>query len=160
MNIYFIRHSDAENSSITTKDFERKLTEGGIEKIRKSAEGWKHVISSFDYVVSSPLLRSLQTAEQILDVYNLDKSKLIIDKRLKSGSDLDDIIEIANSLNEDEIAFVGHQPEFSEHVSELISQTYAYIDFKKAAIAKINFYNKVKKGKGLLEFLIPPQIFK
>ena len=160
MNIYFIRHSDAENSSITTKDFERKLTEGGIEKIRKSAEGWKHVIPSFDYVVSSPLLRSLQTAEQILDIYDLDKSKLIIDKRLKSGSDLDDIIEIANSLNEDEIAFVGHQPEFSEHVSELISQTYAYIDFKKAAIAKINFYNKVKKGKGLLEFLIPPQIFK
>ncbi len=160
MNIYLIRHSDAESSSISTKDFERKLTQNGIEKIRKSAEGWKLLIPAFDYIVSSPLLRALQTAEQILEIYNLPKSKLIIDKRLKSGSNIEDIIDIANAFNENEIAFVGHQPEFSEHVSELISQANAYIDFKKAAIAKINFYNKAKKGKGLLEFLIPPQVFK
>ncbi len=160
MNIYLIRHSDAENSSLTTKDFERKLTHNGIVKIRKAAEGWKHFISSFDYIISSPLIRSVQTAEQIAEIFNIKKSNFIIDKKLKSGSRLDDIIEITDSLNAEDIAFVGHQPEFSEHVSDLISQTNSYIDFKKAAIAKINFYNKVKKGKGLLEFLIPPQAFK
>ncbi len=96
----------------------------------------------------------------MLKYINYQNQKLLVDKRLKSGSHIDDVIEIANTLDGEEIAFVGHQPEFSEHVSELISQSYAYIDFKKAAIAKINFYNKAKKGKGLLEFLIPPQIFK
>lgn len=160
MNIYLIRHSDAENSSPSITDGERKLTQKGKDKIQKAAEGWKKLIPTFDFIVSSPLARALQTAEIVADVYKLEKSKVIIDRRLKSGSHIDDVIEIASSLEAENIAFVGHQPEFSEHVSELISQTYAYIDFKKAAIAKINFYNKAKKGKGLLEFLIPPQIFK
>ena len=160
MNIYLIRHSDAENSSPSATDGERRLTPKGIDKIRRAAEGWKEVISKFDFIVTSPLARALKTAEIVADVYKLEKSKIIIDRRIKSGGNIDDVIEIANSLEEEEIAFVGHQPEFSEHVSELISQSYAYIDFKKAAIAKINFYNKAKKGKGLLEFLIPPQIFK
>ncbi len=160
MNIYLIRHSDAENSSPSSKDGERKLTKGGIEKIQKAAEGWKQIIPAFDFIVSSPLARALQTAESVAEVYKIPKSKILVDRRLKSGSNIDDVIEIANSLEGEEIAFVGHQPEFSEHVSELVSQTYAYIDFKKAAVAKINFYNKAKKGKGLLEFLIPPQIFK
>ncbi len=160
MNIYLIRHSDAENTSPSAKDADRKLTKSGIEKIRSAAEGWKQIIPAFDFIVSSPLARALQTAELIAEVYKLSKSKILVDRRLKSGSHIDDVVEIANTLDGEEIAFVGHQPEFSEHVSELISQSYAYIDFKKAAIAKINFYNKAKKGKGLLEFLIPPQIFK
>ncbi|MEO8398304.1 MAG: phosphohistidine phosphatase SixA [Ignavibacteriaceae bacterium] len=160
MNIYLIRHGDAENSSSEIKDSERKLTAKGKEKMGKAVAGWKNIITHFDYVISSPFLRALQTAKIIAKAYEIDEHKLIIDKRLKSGSTTEDVIEISNAFEAEDIAFVGHQPEFAEHVSKLVSDSGAYFEFKKGAIAKIVFFNKVKEGKGSLEFLIPPNIFK
>jgi phosphohistidine phosphatase SixA len=64
-----------------------------------------------------------------------------------------------NSFPSGEIAIVGHQPDLSNHLSRLISGSGASIEFKKGAIAKISFSNKVREGKGVLEFLIPPGIF-
>ena len=158
MNIYLIRHGDAERISLDKKDFDRELTESGKAKLKSAVNNWKNLIKKFDHIVTSPLTRALQTANVIAEQYDaLDK--IIIDKKLSPGCDTDNIIEIANSLNGDDIAFVGHQPDLSEELSELISPKGAYVDFKKGAIAKISFGNKVKAGSGTLEYLIPVSSF-
>jgi len=159
MNIYLIRHSDSEKSSSSKKDFDRELTEEGKEKIKTAAEGWKHLVKSFDIIVSSPLMRAVQTAKIVAEVFEYKKD-IIIDKRISGGRKTDDLIELANSLSGEEIAFVGHEPDFSNHVSNLISSSGAFVDFKKGAIAKMSFQNRVRYSKGILEFLIPPKTFK
>jgi phosphohistidine phosphatase len=159
MNIYLIRHGDAENASASKKDFDRELTVDGIEKIKRAAEGWKKIIPSFDQIITSPLTRAVQTAKIISDVFN-HQHTLIVEKRLRAGGSTEDLIEVANYFEDQNIAFVGHQPDFSEHLSALISTSGAYADFKKGMIAKISFYNKVREGKGTLEFLIPAGLFK
>lgn len=159
MNIYFIRHGEAEDSSFTKLDFDRELTNEGRIKLERAAQNWKNLVPHFDQIISSPLTRALQTAEIIVQVYNYSK-KLIVDKKLGLGSDTLDIIEIANSLKAMNIAFVGHEPDFSRHVSSLISNSGANINYKKGMIAKISFHGKVRIGSGQLEFLIPTKAYK
>lgn len=157
MNIYLIRHADAEKSSLTKKDFDRKLTPEGILAIKAAAEGWKNLISSFDYIISSPLKRAVQTAEIIAKAFHY-KEEIVTDKRI-AGGNIEDLIEIANSLNGKEIAFIGHEPDFSKYVSSLISSSGAFLSFKKGMIAKISFDTKVRLAKGNLEFLIPSRAY-
>ncbi len=159
MNIYLIRHGDAEKASLSIRDSERKLTHEGEIKLKAAAEGWKNFIKGFDYIVSSPLVRAMQTAKIVSDVFAYP-GKIITENKIKSGGRTDDLIEIANILNAENVAFIGHEPDFSEHVSALISSSGARIAFKKGTIAKISFHNKAKISRGELEFLIPINTFK
>ncbi|MGE5845214.1 MAG: phosphohistidine phosphatase SixA [Ignavibacteria bacterium] len=159
MNIYLIRHSDAEKSSENIKDNDRKLTNEGEQKAKACAQGWKNLTKGFDFIVSSPLTRAIQTAKIVSEVFDYKKD-IIIDKRISCGTKTEQLIELANSLGGEELAFVGHEPDFSEHVSRLTSISGGFVEFKKCAIAKICFQNKARIGKGILEFLISPKAFK
>jgi phosphohistidine phosphatase len=158
MNIYLIRHGDTEKVSIGKKDFDRELTSSGRIKLKSAILNWKNIIREFNFIVTSPLVRAVQTANIIAELYGTGNN-ILIDKKLSPGSRTESLIEIANSLESEEIAFVGHQPDLSEQLSDLISTKSAYIDFKKGAIAKVSFGNKVSIAKGTLEFLIPSSIF-
>jgi phosphohistidine phosphatase len=158
MNIYLIRHGDSEGISKGLKDSERKLTPDGEQKIKNASIFWKNIVPEFDCITSSPYLRAVQTAKIIASAYNY-KKEIYIDKRLGCGSETESLIEILNSLQSGEIAIVGHQPDLSNHLSRLISGSGTSVEFKKGAIAKISFSNKVREGKGILEFLVPPGIF-
>ncbi len=158
MNIYLIRHGDAEKISINKKDFDRELTANGKIRLKNAVLAWKNFIDPFDYLISSPLLRARQTADIIAEFFEI-RNDIIINKKLTSGGLTEDIVGIANSFDVENIAFVGHQPDFSEHISNLISNSFANIEFKKSAIAKISFHNKVQLSRGILEFLIPAGIF-
>jgi phosphohistidine phosphatase len=158
MNIYLIRHGDAENISKGTRDFDRRLTTEGELKIKKAADFWKTLVPAFDIILSSPYIRALQTAKIIASAYNYKKD-IITDKRISSGCATEDMLELVNSFQALEIAVIGHQPDLSNHTSILISGSGAYVDYKKGTIAKISFHNKAKEGKGVLEFLIPPNLF-
>lgn len=158
MNIYLIRHGDAEKAVVGKKDFDRELTQSGKLKMKAACESWKNLIDKFDFIVSSPLVRTIQTAQIISETFGI-MNKIIPDRKLSPGCRVENIIEIANSLGGEDIAFVGHQPDMSEILSNLISSKIIYVDFKKGAIAKIPFHNKVHLAKGSLEFLIPANAY-
>jgi len=159
MNLYLIRHGDAEPISPAKSDNKRELTSKGKESIRKAAEGWKKIIKSIDVIASSPLLRAVQTAEIVAAVLNY-KEKIITDKRINSGCKLEDLIDFVRSFDEDDIAIIGHEPDMSRHLSALVSSSGMYAEFKKGSIAKIKFEGKVKASRGTLEFLIISELFK
>ncbi len=158
MNIYLIRHGEAEKAVIGKKDFDRELTVTGKAKLKNAAERWKAVIPRFDYIISSPLLRALQTAQVIGEVFGYSKD-IISDKKLSPGGKTEGVIEIANSLDGEDFAFVGHQPDLGEHLSNLLANEEIMTEFKKGTVAKISFSSKARLSKGLLEFLIPPAVF-
>ncbi len=158
MNIYIVRHADAERSSINKKDSQRELTPEGKEKLKKAIDGWKNLIHNVDHIVSSPYMRTKQTAEIIAIGFKFNK-EVLLDDKLKSGGSTEDLIMLANSLDGEDIIFVGHEPDCSEHLSNLISSSGFFVDYKKGMIAKVSFNNRVRAGKGVLEFLIPTSIF-
>lgn len=158
MTLYFIRHGEAEDHKLGKSDSERRLTEEGRKKMRRAAEGWKDLIGSFDYLVSSPLIRAKETADIVKDVFEF-KDDILLDSRLIFGNKTENIVDLANELGGN-IAMFGHEPDFSNHVSNLISKGSATVNFKKGMIAKIMFGSKARIGVGILEFLIPTKAFK
>ncbi len=159
MNLYLIRHEDAEPISPAKSDHKRELTPKGKESIRKTAEGWKKIIKSFDIIASSPLTRAAQTAEIIAEVFNY-KKKIVTDKKIASGCKPEDLIDFIRSFDENDIAIVGHEPDMSRNLSALVSSSGMYAEFKKGSIVKIKFEGKVRASGGKLEFLIPSELFK
>jgi len=159
MNIYLIRHGDSEKISANKKDNERKLTPDGEQKLKIAAEGWKLLVIQFSHIISSPVSRALQTAEIIAQAFKFT-GNIITDKRLISGNKTEEVIDLANEIMGHDMAFVGHEPDFSEHISHLTSNSGVRIDFKKGMIAKISFEGRAKISRGVLEFLIPVKAYK
>lgn len=158
MNLFLIRHGDAEKSVFGQKDSERKLTEKGKDSTKIAAQNWKRIIPKFDYILSSPYIRAIQTAEIIASNFNYT-DKLITDNKLSCGSRFENVVELVNSLEGTNIAYVGHQPDLSNHLSDFISSGTSKLDFGKSMIAKISFRNKAIKGGGTLIYLLPVELF-
>jgi phosphohistidine phosphatase len=156
MNLLLVRHSEAEKSTPGKKDEDRKLTREGKETIKAAAGRWIYFIDKPDFICSSPYVRAVESAEIIAELFKYEK-EIITDKTLAAGSLTKDLITFVNSLSGENVLTVGHQPDLSDHISNLISSNGALIEFKKAAIAKISFNGKANFSKGYLEFLIPPK---
>ena len=157
MNLYFIRHGKAEPTSPLKKDSDRELTSDGIIILKATVESWKNVIKGFDFILTSPLLRAMQTSEIISKVIGFN-SDIIKENLLLPGSNTNSLVELANSLEEANIALIGHQPDLSFHTSRLISSKEVNLRYSPGTIAKISFEGKPKFGKGELVFLLPPLI--
>ena len=157
MNLYLIRHSIAENISIDKKDFDRELTEEGKFVIKKTSEAWKNYIGNVDVVFTSPLKRAIQTAEIISS--NLQEiPNLIKDNNLGTGSRTADLIDILNSLEYKNVVVVGHQPDLSQHINNFCGTGSFNLEFPPASLAKIEFDNSIKYGRGRLIYFVPPII--
>ena len=102
MNVYLIRHAEAERISALIKDSERKLTAEGKLALENAIKFWKVAISQIDILLSSPYLRAKQTAEIVSDNFNLT-DKFFVDNKLAPGCKTKDIIELANMFK-----VVGH----------------------------------------------------
>lgn len=157
MNLYLIRHSIAENITIEKKDFDRELTEEGKYVIKKTSEAWKNYIGNVDVVLTSPLKRAIQTAE-IISANLQDKQNLIKDNNLGTGSRTADLIDILNSLEYKNVVVVGHQPDLSQHINNFCGTGSFNLAFPPASLAKIEFENSIKYGRGRLIYFIPPII--
>jgi phosphohistidine phosphatase len=158
MNLYLVRHADAEKTPPGKRDEDRRLTREGKDRIKVVAARWIYFIGELDFICTSPYVRAVETAEIIAKAFEFEK-EIIKDNGLASGSLTKDLINLVNSLEGEDILIVGHQPDLSEHVSNLISAKGALVEFKKAAVAKISFNGKVNFSKGYLEFLIPSVVF-
>lgn len=158
MNLYLIRHSIAEKASPARKDFERELTAEGKEVIKTAAFNWKHIIPQFDLIITSPLVRAVQTGMIIAETFNYTQA-LIKDNNLATGARTTDLIGILNTLDAENVACIGHQPDLSAHISNFIAMNGCWVHFPPAAISKIRFSGGARFSKGELIYLIPPDIF-
>ena len=105
MRVFLVRHAAAAPG---TPDDERPLTPDG--QAEAAALGERLAAESLDAVLSSPLLRARQTAEQIARAANLAAE---VDERLAPGASADDVREAVEGRGETVVA-VGHQPDCSE----------------------------------------------
>lgn len=157
MNLYLIRHSIAENISLNKKDFDRELTEEGKFVIQKASEAWKNYVGKVDVVLTSPLTRAIQTADIISS--NLQEVPNVIkDNNLGTGSRTSDLIDLLNSLKYKNVIVVGHQPDLSIHINNFCGSGNFNLAFPPASLAKIEFDNSIKYGRGKLIYFIPPII--
>lgn len=155
MNIYLIRHGEAEPPLGTKAHELRELTKEGIEAVKASAEFWKKFNLSFDIILTSPLKRAAQTAKVIHDVLEVEQ-EVVEAISLLNGGLTEELLSIAEAFGMNEIAMVGHQPDIGIHIASMTGSSNTNFKIPPAAIVKIHFKDKPRIGQGVLEFLIPP----
>jgi phosphohistidine phosphatase len=121
MRIYLIHHGNAVNTGTASfeEDARRPLSVKGHDKILMVANGLKSLGVKPNLIISSPHLRSVQTA-QILKKVLKCREKLAINPALVSPGNADDIIgEIVEKYIVDELLLVGYEPCLSTLIGTL-----------------------------------------
>lgn len=151
MNLYIVRHTYADSGS---PDAERNLTEIGRKKLEETIPEWKSYVPQIDIVLSSPFKRAIQTAEIIHKSYNISKD-IVVDKGLQPGMSTGDVLITVDALSYNDIMIVGHMPDVSDLVSDLVSPVSFGYPFSPGTLAAIEFNGEIKIGSGKLKLLMP-----
>jgi phosphohistidine phosphatase len=149
--LWFLRHGEAEPHDVRP-DPERRLTPRGEEQSRAAGRALAALELSFQLVLTSPLVRALDTAR--LACEELGDGEPVVEEALAYGFDVDDAVALATAAGEDKrVLFVGHNPDFEQVVGELTGGT---IDLKKGGVAGVRRHGR----RGELIALMRPRELK
>ena len=160
LELFLIRHGlAAERGADYPDDSKRPLTAEGIARLRKEAKTLARLDVDFDLIISSPLVRTKQTAEVFAQAMASHPSVTLSDALAPAGTPAAVFQELGKHMRKARIALVGHEPNIGELAARLIG-TRTAIEFKKGAICRIDFEVFPPKGTGLLRWFIPPRMLR
>lgn len=145
MKLYLVRHAEAIERSSTTPDASRYLTTKGRLSFRKIARRVRKSGIAPVVIFTSPLLRSVQTAE-ILAERLKHKGEVVVARELSPGFDLRALRALlAGAGNPEEAAFVGHEPDLGGIAATLMSAPGGF-PLRKGAVVALEAGKGVMKG--------------
>jgi phosphohistidine phosphatase len=160
MNVYLVRHGIAVESwgpHGSVRDEDRRLSDEGRKKTREVARGLRLVIGDEALrIVSSPLVRARETAEIFAEEFGVETPvELLAD--LVPGGDADAVAEWLELQVPGPVMLVGHMPSIADVASCLASSGDGVgLVFKKAAVMRVCFEARAGRGKGCIEWFLPP----
>lgn len=150
MDLYFLRHGEADWPNWKRDDDERPLTKRGKKEMHAVARFLKRVKAGPDLIVTSPLPRASQTAEIAADHLRV---KCREDRLLAPGFGRGELERLMKKYPEEALMIVGHEPDFSEVISEL---TGASLKLSKAGVGLVELNRSWRDAR--LLWLFPPKI--
>ena len=145
MKLYLVRHAEAIERTPTTPDASRYLTTKGRLSFRKIARRARKAGAAPGIIYTSPLLRSVQTAE-ILAERLKHKGEVIVARELSPGFDLRALRALLTAAgNPAEAAFVGHEPDLGNIAASLMSVPGGY-PLRKGAVLALEADMRLPKG--------------
>src|SRR5215210_2214995 len=124
MELYIIRHAIAQplGQKNDFLDEKRALTSEGRAALRKAAKGLRKLGVEFDFILTSPLVRAVETTEIIAQALGLSKKDVEQTETLAPGASPDELFaEIKRRAGAESIALVGHQPDLGNLISEIVA---------------------------------------
>jgi phosphohistidine phosphatase len=158
MDCILFRHGIAvEPQEWDGPEARRPLTAKGAEKVREAAEGLIRLDIQPTHVVSSPFLRTGQTAEILREVLRFSP-EMIRWNELLSDAPPHLLFERLGKLPKDAcVLCVGHEPHLSAAAGLMIAGgLVSGRVFKKGGACSIRFEGTVKPGEGLLRWWLMP----
>jgi phosphohistidine phosphatase len=158
MNIVLIRHADAGERDATKwpDDALRPLTPEGRRRHAQVSRAMREMGIRFEFLFSSPLIRALQTAEVVADIYAFGQATKV-SEALGPACTGTKVVQLVAKLPPDaRVALVGHEPSFSRTAAELIGAPEARIELKKSGAIGIAFEGAPAVGGGTLRYVLRP----
>jgi phosphohistidine phosphatase len=151
MNIYLIRHAAAtELDKETVEDSFRYLSSSGRAHSIEVAKNLKKLNVKFDLILSSPLVRAVQTAEIFSYVLH-HKGDFKTAVELIGGSSFEKFLQLLkrNSRYKN-IACFGHSPDVNHFTEDLLKNDHINelnINFKNCSVCKVDYDHEKESGK-------------
>jgi phosphohistidine phosphatase len=152
MELYFLRHGEADWPDWEKSDDERPLTKRGKKEMHEVAAFLKRLKVRPDLIVTSPLPRASQTAEIAAEHL---KVKCCEDKLIAPGFGRHELERSLKQYPAESLMIVGHEPDFTQTISQL---TGASLKLSKAGVALLELDRSWRNGR--LLWLFPPKIAK
>ena len=157
MQLYVFRHGIAEPRNENLPDADRPLTPLGVERTLVSAKGLARFANRPEVILTSPKVRSRQSAGILGDVF--DMTPIIAD--VLADASTVDVIHMLRRRDEQCVLIVGHEPTLSEVIETLCTQNNlpGFIELKKASCALVEapLHPEDPPGPGTLKWLLPPR---
>lgn len=151
MEIYFLRHGEAEDYS--ADDHSRNLTARGIARIQTAAQVIHKLNLGLNHIYTSPRNRAHQTAQIVAEVLGMP---IEITEYLNFGFNMVALERLIAPFPDDaRVMVVGHEPTFSQTIASL---TGAQADVKRGGLARVAV-PKTRLKMGVLVWLIAPKVF-
>jgi phosphohistidine phosphatase len=160
MNVYLLRHAhalDIGEQGIQT-DEERPLSDQGKQQVELVADAITRVGLKFDQVLTSPLRRALETAQELARHLEMPESVVVPSKQLEPGVSSKKLMKRLRSLEATDVLLVGHAPDLNEHAAWLLGSKRAQVEIAKAGLAFIRCEESPRKGAGVLDWLLTPDL--
>ena len=158
--LYLIRHGVAEErGDAWPDDSKRPLSEDGMTRMRKSMRGLARIELTIDVILTSPLVRTRQTAEIVADALDPRPTIVAVESLAPDGAQSAILADLEKQGRKTRIGIVGHEPGIGELAARLIGSRHA-IEFKKGAICRIDVDDLPPGGPGDLRWFLTPKLLR
>jgi phosphohistidine phosphatase len=159
MNLYILRHASAglkRNNPLL--DLKRPLDKEGKTHCLQLAHVLNAMKITFDLVVSSPLKRSLQTA-QLVGTETGFEQKILISNCLAPTANFAQFQRLLRECGAYEnVLVVGHNPNITQFLSQLLSgpteTPIVNVRLRKGSLARVSML----RGPAVLQTLLDPRV--
>ncbi len=163
MHVLVIRHALAEDRASFKKagqsDEMRPLTVDGRRRMRRGAQGLKRVVDSLDLIVTSPLIRSVETAHIVAKAF--EKVHVAELKELSPGGRPEGIFRFLVDQGKETVALIGHEPDLGCLICLSLGCKIAdRVPLKKGGAALLVFDGPIAAGAATLQAMLTPQLLR
>jgi len=158
MRIYILRHGIAENASARTPDFKRELTDEGRKKLAGVLRLARRAGVKPELVVSSPLVRAVQTAEMAREVLQVEATIHQTPALVPEGNPRKVWEELRELRNLEGVLLAGHEPLLSSLTAWLLGSPELQVHMGKAALVSIEMDQFRGEPHGILRWMISPKL--
>ena len=162
MELYLLRHGDAEPRETSSPDAERALTRKGQQDVQMVARQARAGNVRPDVVLTSPLRRAKETsaiAQKEMGVKRVLETKAL----LPDGAPEALWKELSSLEAAERVVLAGHEPCLSRLAQFLLGGK-VVLDFKKGAMLRITVARSSKPGPGgshgVLKWMITPRLIR
>lgn len=153
VKLYVMRHGPAEDEAASSRDEDRALTVSGRDRVRGVAGLLVDANEAPLCVVSSPLVRALQTAEIVAAATKLSAKGGSVEVRRELAPGGDGVLLVKSLLsNKKRALVVGHEPDLSALLADLLGEPLP-VPMEKAMVVGLS----VKPATAALRFILEPK---
>lgn len=161
MRLYVVRHAIATPHGVPgIEEDDRTLTEEGVRKMKRAADGMSVFGFLPDLILTSPLIRAVQTAEIIVQRLGTSialKTVAALAPRAERQGVYREIRKHEKKL--DSLMLVGHQPALGELIGEICwGSSKHFVEMKKGGVCVIDVESVRDIPRGTLRSLLTPSI--
>jgi phosphohistidine phosphatase len=155
VKLYVLRHGPAEDHAPSGIDADRALTSSGRDRVRDVAKALVDADETPLTIITSPLVRCVQTSEIVAIATKLSHRDGMVETRreLAPGGDSISLARLFASESRARILFCGHEPDLSHLVSTLLGER-MIVPMQKAMVVGLQL---PATGNAKLRFILDPK---
>ena len=156
-SVLILRHGLAADAAAGQRDADRELTDAGARAFEKGAKGLRTQLDPIHLIATSPLVRTVQTAEILARVYG-DPAFIRTDALAPGRRPKELLNWLWQAPPNETIALVGHEPDLGHLLSYALGGVdWTFWHAEKGGCALLSLPDSAEPGAAQLEWCLTPE---